>query len=641
MAGLQDLFVPLGFTREAALELDKQVVNLAVHVASFQNKLDEEVLTAFQSALVGNHETVRKYGIMIDELSLKQAALDKGWTKNFASMTAQEKAMLRLKIMTDMSKDAMGDAIRTAGSFANQLKRLVANLTNISEILGKLLLPGVTNRLTKINKWLSDNEAAMEKWGITVMGRLSAVKDIIGEFLSAGTVWQQKWAALWDGMLKIMKGALHAAFIMAVGTSRAIWQVIMNPAKGGIEAFEKAGGKVFTKYELWDEAKRLGYVSPRKRDYEAERKFKEETFFKVKGRFGFGERYIRRIDRPEFERKWLEAQEKEHFPIMGPASKKSMKAFIEGLKEAGLSIGELRVEAKKPITLGEWVIERAPEIEAFVKKTFERLRKAAKRFGIEIQVTEVIDRAEQTEFAPKKIQVTEVIDRVEQTEFVPKKIQVTEVIERPKPTTLGEAFRQIWAKSTLDIEKQHAEVDKKKAATAAALAAAEAKKLEINEKQLQIKKEIFEMEQITAESMKRFALLSEADQARAIELMKKLKREGPSAIGELTAPEKELIKRVGILSEFAGKALEEATRKALERVLTDIEVEQAKRDIAKQVFEETTAPEPVTVKRLERPEPVEIKIDLSDYAKRFFEIITSLRQRTVEGTQAAVSVGGP
>lgn len=157
MAGLQDLFVPLGMTRDAALKLDKELVKLAVDVASFNNKLDEEVIRDFTSALVGNHETIRKYGIIITETSLKQAALNAGIKKSYKELTNLEKVQLRYKAILAGSTDALGDAVRTGGSFANQMKRLKANITDFWETAGTRFLEQITAVVTKTNEWFTAN----------------------------------------------------------------------------------------------------------------------------------------------------------------------------------------------------------------------------------------------------------------------------------------------------------------------------------------------------------------------------------------------------------------------------------------------------------------------------------------------------
>ena len=57
-SALQDTFVPMGYTREAATQLSTSMVKLAIDVASFSNKIDTAVLADFQSAIIGNHKTL-------------------------------------------------------------------------------------------------------------------------------------------------------------------------------------------------------------------------------------------------------------------------------------------------------------------------------------------------------------------------------------------------------------------------------------------------------------------------------------------------------------------------------------------------------------------------------------------------------
>ncbi len=107
----------------------------------------------FQSALVGNHETVRKYGIVLTESALKLDALKEGMDPK--TLTAQQKAFLRLKIIIAGSTDAIGDAKRTSESFANTLKRVKAEIKDTSVLLGQLLIPAAKEFLTDVRRVVS------------------------------------------------------------------------------------------------------------------------------------------------------------------------------------------------------------------------------------------------------------------------------------------------------------------------------------------------------------------------------------------------------------------------------------------------------------------------------------------------------
>tara|TARA_R100001443_G_scaffold1147_1_gene4430 strand:+ start:5147 stop:6880 length:1734 start_codon:yes stop_codon:yes gene_type:complete len=138
---IQDTFVPLGFARDASAKLSTQLVELALDVASFNNAADQDVLQAFQSALVGNHETVRRFGIVITEAALKEEAFKSGIITTNRELTNQEKVQARLNLLFDGSADAIGDLERTQGSFVNRTKQLNKAYSDLSRDLGEALLP--------------------------------------------------------------------------------------------------------------------------------------------------------------------------------------------------------------------------------------------------------------------------------------------------------------------------------------------------------------------------------------------------------------------------------------------------------------------------------------------------------------------
>lgn len=127
-ASVQDTFVPLGFARGEAAKLSVQMAKLATDVASFNNASDTETMASFQSALIGNHETVRRFGIVITENTLQQELYRMGIQKTTQQASNQEKVHARLNIILAGTTDAQGDALRTANSFANRMKSLGATV---------------------------------------------------------------------------------------------------------------------------------------------------------------------------------------------------------------------------------------------------------------------------------------------------------------------------------------------------------------------------------------------------------------------------------------------------------------------------------------------------------------------------------
>jgi hypothetical protein len=141
LATLQDTFVPMGFARDEAAKLSQQMVQLGVDLGSFNNMADADVIRDLTSAMIGNHETVRKFGVLITEAILKQELLNMGLGDGVKEATNQQKALARLNIIMNSTTDAQGDAIRTNESFANQMKGLSATLRDLRVEFGNEIIP--------------------------------------------------------------------------------------------------------------------------------------------------------------------------------------------------------------------------------------------------------------------------------------------------------------------------------------------------------------------------------------------------------------------------------------------------------------------------------------------------------------------
>ncbi len=148
LAGSQDLFIPLGFEPGAAEELSKTVTKLAVDLASFNNTQDADTMRDLQAALTGSGEVMKKYGVIVSEAAVGQELLRMGLDPKAADNAAKVQA--RLNIIMAGTTAAQGDAARTAGSFANQMKALKARLSDTAAEIGTAVLPLATELLAKV-----------------------------------------------------------------------------------------------------------------------------------------------------------------------------------------------------------------------------------------------------------------------------------------------------------------------------------------------------------------------------------------------------------------------------------------------------------------------------------------------------------
>ena len=142
---LQDTFVPLGFARDQAADFSQTIVQLGVDIAAFSNKADADVIQNLTSAIVGNHEAVRSYGIVLTETVLKQELARMGAENLTGAALEMAKAQARVNIIMRASADAQGAAVREADSYSNTLKAWDAAVQDLKVALGTGLLPAMTS----------------------------------------------------------------------------------------------------------------------------------------------------------------------------------------------------------------------------------------------------------------------------------------------------------------------------------------------------------------------------------------------------------------------------------------------------------------------------------------------------------------
>jgi len=237
LASTQDLFVPLGFASDAAEKMSKEVTQLAVDLASFNNKADADTLRDLQAALTGSSEVMKKYGVIVNETAVKQELLNKGLDPSKA--TIQQKVMARLNIIMAGTAAAQGDAERTAGSFANQMKRLRANLDDAAVSLGTALLPMLTEfvkNLTDITKraakWIEQNKA-MVIWGARWVAKIAA----IGAAFLAVSLIIKVVIRLISMLQTVLKGAVILKSMLVALSGPKGWLIVAAAAAAGAAAW--------------------------------------------------------------------------------------------------------------------------------------------------------------------------------------------------------------------------------------------------------------------------------------------------------------------------------------------------------------------------------------------------------------------
>lgn len=176
-----------GFSRE--------LVELSADLASFNNSTPEEAIEAIGSALRGEAEPMRRFGVLLDDATLRNQALKMGLiatTKE--ALDPQQKVLAAHAVIMAQTKDAQGDFERTSSGMANQTRIASANIKDLSTKFGQLLLPAVTKVYQAFNEYASP---AIEKfigflessnvgsWGDNMLKSVLSISDVlIGAFTS-------------------------------------------------------------------------------------------------------------------------------------------------------------------------------------------------------------------------------------------------------------------------------------------------------------------------------------------------------------------------------------------------------------------------------------------------------------------------
>lgn len=196
-----NLFVSLKLPQAEAAKMSTKMITLAADMASFNNASPEEALEAIRSGLVGETEPLRRFGVNMNDATLRTQALEMGLIKSVKDgLSPAVKAQAAYGLMLKQTGTAQGDFARTSTGLANQQRLLTAQWTDLQGELGEKLLPTV-------NKLL--------KGMLTLVDVLARNKDVVVPLAAAS-------AALAVSIWLVNKAALGAA------KSMTVWNVIVN-----------------------------------------------------------------------------------------------------------------------------------------------------------------------------------------------------------------------------------------------------------------------------------------------------------------------------------------------------------------------------------------------------------------------------
>lgn len=212
----------MGVSRQAAFELSTGLTRLTLDMASFFNLNPDEAFLKLQSGISGEIEPLRRLGISISEVTVKQSLLNRGLIDGSGTLTEQQKILGRYIAIVDQTSNAQGDMARTLESPANQMRILGEQVRQSAIELGSQLLPALQTLLGLGNDLISflgnmierfNNMSAAGKGVVIVVTGLVVG---IGPLLSIVGLLTRAF-----GGLLIILGAINAPILIAVSAVAA------------------------------------------------------------------------------------------------------------------------------------------------------------------------------------------------------------------------------------------------------------------------------------------------------------------------------------------------------------------------------------------------------------------------------------
>jgi hypothetical protein len=156
-AAIQDLLVPMGFTRDRASEISTQLQNVSGALSEWTGgtRSSAEVSEILSSALLGERDALKSLGISISEADITSRLAAQGQDKLTGAALEQAKAQATLDLVLAKSTDAQAAFAAGADNPIRQLNLLKAQATELAEQVASGVTPALAG-LIKLFLALAD-----------------------------------------------------------------------------------------------------------------------------------------------------------------------------------------------------------------------------------------------------------------------------------------------------------------------------------------------------------------------------------------------------------------------------------------------------------------------------------------------------
>ena len=239
------LLTNFGFTQQQAADETINLTERAADMASVFNVDVGEALFAVQAGLRGETEPLRRFGVSLDDATIRARAVELGLAATTAEVDKNAKATAALSLFYEQTDKVQGDFANTSGSLANQQRILAAEFENAKAEIGNALLP-VMQTLVGVAR---DLLPAFTDIISTLGGIVAAVAPLIGALGKLVAFGLKPVAAWFDLVADGMEAA--AAIFGDLGAKQAIrlaegLDAISRAAEDGITPTAAYANSIFT-----------------------------------------------------------------------------------------------------------------------------------------------------------------------------------------------------------------------------------------------------------------------------------------------------------------------------------------------------------------------------------------------------------
>ncbi len=173
----------MGFAESASAGLAEQVLRLSADLASFNDLPTAEVLRAVQGAITGEREQLKRLGIVIQEVDVRERALHNTRKDSASALTQQEKVLATMELLYEKAGRAVGNLSDTFESSANVAKRVGARIETLKENFSSGLMPVMSVLIGTVD----DNSTAFDalNTAIEAMGKFMATAVVVTQILGS------------------------------------------------------------------------------------------------------------------------------------------------------------------------------------------------------------------------------------------------------------------------------------------------------------------------------------------------------------------------------------------------------------------------------------------------------------------------